>query len=141
MSYLKETPWNTNWNMLANWGIKPSDSEGDIKRTVVYEDTIVTTNQYQRNYVSINFQTFLPEHIYVTYDGVEYSCDVVEAGENSDTIYYGGVGTYSGAIAPQPNQDYPFTISYSETDSEIKNIFTYTPGEHTIKIEIDQEEK
>lgn len=105
--YLNTTPWNTNANILANWGIVgESDSEPSESFTVTYT---VQTNAQQAGYANGTLpKWFTDDEITVIFEGETYTVPkkIESLYGGVDTIIYGDI---FGDGSPRFT-DYPFCI-------------------------------
>ena len=129
IDYIMHTPSNTNPVILGQF----LDEYGGNEYTLLFEEEVTTAiggdAPFPVGILSYN-EYINADTIKVTFDGVEYQCDLIAMNEAN---YYGGIDNTSG----EPDfSEYPFTI---QSVSDVGTIIaTQTPGTHTIKVEASQ---
>ena len=103
--------------------------------TLLTEETVTTELEGNEAYGDFSYSQLIDaDSITVTFDGVEYECEVnYYDGEYSyGALYDDNLGTYDWS-------EYPFAVSSFITDSPHTTLCTQTAGTYTIKIEVEEE--
>ncbi len=106
-----------------------SDNTDGDSRTILFEETVTTSGSPVATAQLAYSQPVDADTIYVTFDGVTYTC---QKNVGSNNVNYYGAPSPEGSPAPDFS-NIPFSIA---NDSFII-IATQTAGTHTVKVEVE----